>query len=178
LIILNIALDKIKSIEILSLIRFVRRIAGFYKFPFVFKFNKANTMAEPKTRQTDASVDSFIERIDNEQKRDDCFTIIKMMEKATRSEPKMWGPSIIGFGKTNLVYATGRELDWPQLAFSPRKQALTLYLTPDLLKGNKLLDKLGKHKTSKGCLYIKSLQDIDLKVLQKLFDASLKTPYR
>jgi hypothetical protein len=155
------------------LIRFIRRIAGFYKFPFVFKFNKANTMAEPKTRQTDASVDSFIERIDDEQKRDDCYTIIKMMKKATRSEPKMWGPSIIGFGKASLVYATGRELDWPKLAFSPRKQALTLYLTPESLNDSTLLKKLGKHKTSKGCLYIKSLGDVDVKVLQQLIDKSV-----
>lgn len=134
-------------------------------------------MAEPKTKETDASVNGFIENIDDEQKRDDCYAIIKMMEKATGAEPKMWGPSIIGFGKQKLGYASGRELDWPRIAFSPRKQALTLYLTPELLKGNKLLDKLGKHKTSKGCLYVKSLKDVDVRVLQQLFDASLKTPY-
>ena len=133
-------------------------------------------MAEPKTRETDASVNSFIENIDDEQKRDDCYAIIKMMEKATRSEPKMWGPSIIGFGKAKLKYASGRELDWPRIAFSPRKQALTLYLEPEVLKSSKLLEKLGKHKTSKGCLLIKALEDVDQKILQQLIDSSVRNP--
>lgn len=133
-------------------------------------------MAEPKTRQTDASVADFIDKIDDEQKRDDCYAIIKMMEKATRSEPAMWGSAIIGFGKAKLKYASGQELDWPKIAFSPRKQALTLYLEPAVLKTSKLLDKLGKHKTSKGCLLIKSLEDVDQKILRQLIDASLKSP--
>lgn len=131
-------------------------------------------MAEPKTRMTEASVTKFIEAVADEQKRDDCFTIIKMMKKAVGAEPKMWGTSIIGFGTNRQVYARGRELDWPLLAFSPRKQNLTLYVMPGLLEGNPLLKKLGKHKTSKACLYIKSLNDVDVTVLQKLLESSVK----
>jgi hypothetical protein len=131
-------------------------------------------MAELKTKQTGASVTAFIESIDDEQKRDDSYAIIKMMKKATRSEPKMWGPSIIGFGKSKLVYESGRELDWMQIAFSPRKQSLTLYLASELLRDSAALKKLGKYKTSKACLYIKSLKDVDTKLLEKLIDISVK----
>lgn len=98
-----------------------------------------------------------------------------MMQKAAKAEPKMWGPSIIGFGTAKIKYASGRELDWPKIAFSPRKQALTLYLEPAVLKASPLLDKLGKHKTSKGCLLIKSLEDVDRKTLQQLINTSVKT---
>jgi hypothetical protein len=132
-------------------------------------------MAEPKTRPTEASVSRFIDKLDDEQKRDDCYAIISMMQKAAKAEPKMWGPSIIGFGTAKIKYASGRELDWPKIAFSPRKQALTLYLEPAVLKASPLLDKLGKHKTSKGCLLIKSLEDVDRKTLQQLINTSVKT---
>lgn len=131
-------------------------------------------MAEPKTRMTEASVVRFIEKIEDEQKRDDCFQIVSMMEKASGEEPKMWGTAIIGFGAQKQVYATGRELDWPLIAFSPRKQNLSLYVSPQLLETSPLLSKLGKHKASKGCLYIKSLSDIDEGILQKIFNASVK----
>ena len=130
-------------------------------------------MAEPKTRPTHASVESFIDKLEDEQKRDDCYTIMTMMQKASHAEAKMWGSSIIGFGSAKLSYASGKELDWPVVAFSPRKQALTLYLTPGFVKFKSLLEKLGKYKTGKGCLYVKSLEDVDLTVLQQLIDASI-----
>ena len=131
-------------------------------------------MAEPKTRPTEASVSTFIDKLDDEQKRDDCYAIISMMQQAAKAEPKMWGPSIIGFGAAKIKYASGKGLDWPRIAFSPRKQALTLYLEPAVLKSNPLLQKLGKHKSSKGCLLIKSLDDVDQKILQQLINSSLK----
>ena len=113
--------------------------------------------------------------LDDEQKRDDCYTIINMMQKASKTEPKMWGPSIIGFGAAKIKYASGRELDWPKIAFSPRKQALTLYLEPAVLNASPLLKKLGKYKTSKGCLLIKSLEDVDEKILQQLINTSVRS---
>jgi hypothetical protein len=131
-------------------------------------------MAEPKTRMTEASVTKFIDGFDDEQKRDDCFEIIEMMKIASGESPKMWGTAIIGFGAQRIVYATGRELDWPVIAFSPRKQNLALYLMPEFLEASSLLKNLGKHKTSKGCLYIKSLNDVDTTVLQSIFNASVK----
>ena len=131
-------------------------------------------MAEPKTRMTEASVSKFIETIKDEQKRDDCFAIMKMMSQASNAEPKMWGNAIIGFGTHELVYATGKRLAWPVIAFSPRKQNIVLYLLPEFLAKNSLLKKLGKYKTGKGCLYINSLSDIDLATLQKICDGSIK----
>jgi hypothetical protein len=95
------------------------------------------------------------------------------MNKATKAEPKMWGTSIIGFGNIHLKYESGRELDWFPIGFSPRKQSITLYLMGGL-EQRELLDKLGKHSTGKGCLYIKKLEDVDTKVLNKLITTSVK----
>jgi hypothetical protein len=131
-------------------------------------------MAEPKTRMTEASVTKFIETIEDEQKRDDCFAIIKMMTNSSEAEPKMWGTAIVGFGKHELRYATGKTLDWPVIAFSPRKQNIVLYLHPEFLSKTPLLKKLGKHKTGKGCLYINSLSDIDMTTFRQLCDASVQ----
>jgi hypothetical protein len=97
------------------------------------------------------------------------------MKKATRSKPSMWGPSIVGFGKVTLHYSTGRELDWLLCGFSPRKQALTLYLSTGFPFKESFMKKLGKHKHGKGCLYIKSLSDVDLKVLEQIIAASVAT---
>jgi hypothetical protein len=130
-------------------------------------------MAEPKTKMTEASVTKFVEGVADEQKRDDCFAVMKMMRKVSGAEPKMWGTSIVGFGTHRYVYATGRELDWPLIGFAPRKENITLYLTPGVGQ-DPLFKKLGKHKTSKGCLYIKSLSDVDTSVLEKIIKASLK----
>ena len=127
--------------------------------------------AELKTKKNEASVEDFIETVQDEQVRADCFEIAKMMEKATKAKPKMWGSSIIGFGEQHLVYESGRELDWMKIGFSPRKQNITLYVS--LNEG--LLKKLGKFTTGKGCLYIKKLTDVDKKVLNELITASAKS---
>lgn len=131
-------------------------------------------LAEIKTKETDTSVEDFIINVKDEQKRKDSFAILKMMQKATKEKPKMWGSSIIGFGK--LIYkspATGREVEWFKIGFSPRKANLTIYLI-DLKKHEDSLYKLGKHKKGVGCLYINKLEDIDLKILKKMIADSVK----
>ena len=130
-------------------------------------------MAELKTKLNNASVDKFLKGVKDEQTRADCYQIIEMMNKATKAEPKMWGTSIIGFGNIHLKYESGRELDWFPIGFSPRKQNITLYLMGGLDQ-KELLDKLGKYSTGKGCLYIKKLADVDIKVLNKLVTTSAK----
>ena len=129
-------------------------------------------MAEMKTVQTEASVEDFLNLIENSQKREDCFEIVKMMKQVTKKEPKMWGPSIIGFGSYHYKYESGREGDSPQIGFSPRKLNITLYILSGSDHENPLLQKLGKHSTSKVCLYIKRLADVDKKVLLELIKES------
>jgi hypothetical protein len=131
-------------------------------------------MAENKTKQTKASVDKFISAIKDENIRKDCYTIIKIMKSVTKEEPKMWGPSIIGFGTYHYKYASGREGDMCIVGFSPRKQNLTIYLVGGFEKQKALLAKLGKYKTSKVCLYIKSLKDVDVKILKEMIANSVK----
>jgi hypothetical protein len=126
--------------------------------------------AEPKTRKTGASAEDFLNSIKDEQKRKDSFRILEMMQKATGDKPEMWGASIVGFGNVALKYASGRELDWPKTGFSPRKQALTLYVLNGSKEQTGLLKKLGKHKTGKSCLYINRLADVNTAVLQELID--------
>jgi hypothetical protein len=136
---------------------------------------KKSKLAEIKTKQTSASVEDFINSVTDEQKRKDSFAILEMMKKATGEEPKMWGSSIIGFGnKRYKSPATGREVDWLVIGFSPRKANLSLYLTMDIKQHADALKKLGKHKTGVGCLYINKLEEVDVKVLKGLIDASLK----
>ena len=130
-------------------------------------------MAEAKTKPTKQSVEKFIKSIPDPQMREDCSTIAKLMQQATRAEPQMWGSSIVGFGIMQYKYASGREGEWPIIGFSPRKQNLTLYISagfqdPDLLK------KLGKHSLGKGCLYIKRLSDVDLPTLKKVIQTAAK----
>ena len=132
---------------------------------------------ELKTRETDASVEDFLNSVENEERREDSFRLLEMYRRLTGEKPKMWGPAIVGFGKTIIKYADGRELDWPAAAFSPRKQNLTLYAYTGTEKQRKLLEKLGKHSTSVSCLYIKRLTDVDLKVLEKVIaDAYTHNP--
>lgn len=130
-------------------------------------------MAELKTKQTDASVEAFLNTIDDAQKRQDAFTILAMMEATTKAKAKMWGPAIIGFGDKRLVYDNGRELDWFIMGFSPRKQNFALYVSAAVKDEQGLLATLGKHKTGKGCLYINKLSDVDSKVLQAIFKEGL-----
>lgn len=129
-------------------------------------------MAELKTQVTKASVDKFLQGIKDERKRQDCYEILKIMKKATKAEPKMWGTSIIGFGDYHYVYASGREGDWFITGFSPRVQNLTLYMMGGF--DGEVLKRLGKYKTGKGCLYINKLEDVDLKVLNELITKSVK----
>lgn len=130
-------------------------------------------MREPKTKLTKKSVDKFIKSIPDEQAQADCATISQLMKDATKAEPQMWGASIVGFGLRPIEYADGRSADWPIIGFSPRKQNLTLYLGAAALD-SALMKKLGKHKTSKGCLYIKRISDVHLPTLKKIIKAAAK----
>ena len=129
--------------------------------------------AEIKTKKTRDSVPAFLAQLGDEEARKDCRTLVGLMEEATGAKARMWGTSIVGFG--DLLYrspATGREVDWFRMGFAARKAALTLYLVGDIHKHGDLLKKLGKHKTGKGCLYIKRLADVDGAVLRKLIRVS------
>ena len=128
-----------------------------------------------KTKETDSSVEDFINSVKDEEKRKDSFTILKLMQKAAKEKPKMWGSSMIGFG--NKIYkspATGREVEWFKIGFSPRKANFSLHLVLDIKKYAAELKKLGKHKTGVGCLYINKLDDVDIKVLEKLITEAAK----
>ncbi len=129
-------------------------------------------MAELKTQVTKKSVAQFLDSIADEQRRAECKTIAAMMAKATETAPAMWGPSIVGFGNHDYAGANGKKNKWFQVGFSPRKQALTLYLVGG--KDEKLLAKLGKQTTGAGCLYIKSLDDVHQPTLQKLIADSVQ----
>src|SRR5512147_809343 len=120
------------------------------------------SMAELKTKPTEQSVEDYLNAIPDEQKRADAFAIVKLMKQVTRAEPKMWGSSIVGFGSYHYKYASGHEGDTCLVGFSPRKQNLTLYLMLGVADYSDLLNKLGKHKTGKGCLYINKLADVDV----------------
>ena len=131
-------------------------------------------MAELKTKLNDASVHDFLNSIQDEKKRKDSNTIVDLIKQVTRSEPKMWGKSIIGFGIYHYKYKSSREGDWMKVGFSPRKENLTLYIMPGFDKYENLMQNLGKHKTGKGCLYIKKLEDVNLDILEKLITQSFK----
>lgn len=131
-------------------------------------------LAVLKTKPTSSSVEDFINSIADEQKRKDSFVILQLMEKAMKEKPKMWGSSMIGFGNVRFKSpATGREVDWFKIGFSPRKANLSLHLI-DLQRHADAMTILGKHKTGTGCLYINKLEDIDLNVLKKMIVASAK----
>jgi hypothetical protein len=131
-------------------------------------------MAELKTKKTDSSVNTFLESIDDEQKKKASYVILDLMKEVTGAEPKMWGESIVGFGEYHYKYASGREGDWLITGFSPRKQSLTLYLTYGFEEHKDLLSRLGKYKTGKACLYIKRLEDINQTVLKELVQRSVE----
>ena len=131
-------------------------------------------MAEAKTKATGASVKEFIAAVGDAEMQRDSATLVKLMKAATRAEPTMWGASIIGFGKAQVIYAGGRTADWPLMGFSPRKSALALYGMGGTGRNAALVAKLGKCKTGKGCLYIKRLSDVALPVLKQLIAASAK----
>ncbi len=131
-------------------------------------------MPENKTKATKASVTEFINSIEDRQKRADARKVAAMMRKATGKRAKMWGPSIVGYGTYHYQYASGREGDFMIAGFSPRRQALTVYILAGFGRFDALMAKLGKYKTGKSCLYIKRLSDVDEKILEKLIDGSVK----
>jgi len=131
-------------------------------------------LAENKTKQTSASVSAFIDAIPEETRRADAKTLIKVFQKVTGEKPKLWGPSIIGFGTYHYRYESGREGDTVLAGFSPRKPACVLYGLAGVDGAEALLKKLGKHTQGKGCVYIKKLADVDLGVLEQMIDQAVK----
>ncbi len=132
-------------------------------------------MAKTKTTYTDVNVNDFINSfVDNEQKKLDSLQLIKLLKDCTGAEPKMWGPTIIGFGNYHYKYASGHEGDAPVLAFSPRKNAITLYVYSNTEKSQKLLTRLGIYKMSKACIYVKKLADINTEILKEICIESIK----
>jgi len=135
-------------------------------------------MAKPaqiKTKETNASVEDFVNALNDETKRNDCLQLIELMQKATKEEPKIWGNAIIGFGSKRYKSPTsGREVDWFKIGFSPRKTNFSLNLVLDIKQHAAILEKLGKHKTGMGCLYINKLTDVDVKVLEELINVAAK----
>lgn len=129
-------------------------------------------MAKNKTTQTESSVTEFINSVADETKRKDSFHLVELMQAQTGFEPKMWGPSIIGFGSYHYKYASGHEGDAPLMGFSPRKEAISLYLFQSFEGKEELLQKFGKYKAGKGCIYVKKLADIDLEVLRVMMAKS------
>ena len=131
-------------------------------------------MAELKTQENDASVDDYLNSVEDEKKRAASFQIKELMEAVTGEEARMWGDSIVGFGHYRYQYASGREGEWMLTGFAPRKKNLTLYIMSGFDEYDDLLEKLGKHSTGKSCLYINKLEDIDLDVLRELVNKSVQ----
>ncbi|MFL7838356.1 MAG: DUF1801 domain-containing protein [Candidatus Promineifilaceae bacterium] len=131
-------------------------------------------MAELKTQENDASVDDYLNSVEDEKKREASFKIKGLMEEVTGERARMWGDSIVGFGRYHYKYASGREGDWMLTGFAPRKRNLTLYIMSGFDEYDDLMAKLGKHSTGKSCLYINKLEDIDLDVLRELVGKSVQ----
>ena len=130
-------------------------------------------MAALKTRPGDASVEAFLNAVDDDGRREDAWRVLAMMQEATQEQPRMWGDRIVGFGSYHYTYASGREGDWPLTGLSPAKRHLTLYIMPGFDDYRGLLASLGKHRTGKSCLYVNRLQDIDMRVLEDLVRRSV-----
>jgi len=130
-------------------------------------------MAELKTKPTEASVDAYLQAVEDDTRRQDSLQLREILERITGARPVMWGASLIGFGDYRYKYASGREGDWFLVGFAPRKANLALYLMPGFDRYEEILSRLGKYKTGKGCLYIKRLADVDLDVLEELVNASV-----
>ncbi len=130
-------------------------------------------MAELKTKENDADVNAFVESIENQQRKKDTIAVVKMMERVSGHPAKMWGSSIIGFDSYAYTYESGRSGEWMIAGVSPRKAALTVYIMPGFDPFPDLMEKLGKYKTGKSCLYLKKLEDVDLAVLEELAKQSI-----
>ncbi len=131
-------------------------------------------MAELKTKPTQVDVLDFLGQLSDDQRRNDCLDVLELMKAATGADPRMWGASIVGFGRYQYRYESGRTGEWPVIGFSPRKNDLTVYIMPGFDRYESLLARLGKHKTGKSCLYLKRLSDVDLVVLKELIEESVK----
>lgn len=131
-------------------------------------------MVELKTQLTGQPVNDFLEEIDSPRRKEDCYTVKALMEKITGSPAEMWGDSIVGFGRYRYHYASGRQAEWMLTAFSPRKQSLTLYIMSGFDQYDDLLQRLGKFKTGKACLYVNSLDAVDMTVLEELITQSVR----
>jgi hypothetical protein len=131
-------------------------------------------MAELKTKVTDESVERYLASVDNQRRRDESRVIDALMRRVTGLQPRMWGDSMVGYGSYHYTYATGREGDWLATGFAPRKQAMTIYVMLGFENYADLMDRLGKYKTGKSCLYVRKLEDIDLGVLEELIDRSFR----
>jgi hypothetical protein len=131
-------------------------------------------MAELKTRRNKGNVVAFLDSVVDEKRRQDSFAVLDLMKQVTGKRPEIWGDSIVGFGSYHYKYASGREGDWFLVGFSPRAQNLTLYIMAGFDEYDQLLNKLGKHSTGKSCLYIKSLEDVDMDVLKELVRQSVE----
>ena len=132
-------------------------------------------MAKNKTTETENSVDDYLDNIPDEKRRQDCSAIIELIRDETRLEPKMWGTGIVGFGSYHYKYESGHEGDAPLTGLASRSNAITLYLTSDFDQKDELLKKLGKCKTSKACIYIKKIEDINISVLRKMINTSIQS---
>lgn len=131
-------------------------------------------MAEPMTKPTGESVNAFLDRVTTGEQRKDCAALVRMMKGAAKAPAKMWGSNIVGFGTYRMQYASGRTGDWPIVAFSPRKPHITLYVC-GFPERETLINKLGKHKMSGGCLHIKRLSDVDPRVLERIVSGSVQS---
>ena len=131
-------------------------------------------MAELKTQENDASVNDYLNSVEDKKKREASFKVKELMEEVTGEEARMWGDNIVGFGHYHYKYASGREGEWMLTGFAPRKRNLTLYIMSGFEEYDDLMQKLGKHSTGKSCLYINKLEDIDLDVLRELVDKSVQ----
>lgn len=130
-------------------------------------------MTENKTKETDASVEAYLNEVQDEEKRRDCETVLQLMKEVTGTEPKMWGGGMVGFGSYHYKYPSGREGDWFLTGFAPRKRDLTIYVTAGFDRYEALMSELGKFKIGKSCLFVKRLSDVDLTVLRKLISESV-----
>jgi hypothetical protein len=131
-------------------------------------------MAALKTTPNDRSVEAFLDSLSDEKKKQDSYRILELMKQITGEEAQMWGDSIVGFGSYHYRYASGREGDWFLTGFSPRKQAITLYIMAGFEQYDHLMNQLGKYKTGKACLYVKKLEDIDIQALRELVKQSVE----
>jgi len=134
---------------------------------------RVTRMSELKTKRNDASVIAFLDSVENTTRREDSYRVLDVIKKITKKEPEMWGQNMVGFGSYEYKYESGREGSWFVTGFSPRKQNLVVYIMPGFSDISEMLEKLGKHKIGKSCLYINKLSDIDIKILEKIIKKSI-----